>query len=119
MRGHSKTRRIPSEKRGESALHINMPQEQAKREPNLRRCNPITGRSGELRRSVNDAEARDIRDGVRGPAVIQTTCGFKPIVMNDGWYEETKAMVAKAYEVWRKKRGIPKYDHFGCCGIQF
>jgi allantoicase len=65
-----------------------------------------------MRRSVNDAERR-------GKSVIQSRCGFAPVTYSDGWFTETKAMIAKAYEVWRKKRGVPRYDHFGCCGIKF
>lgn len=82
------------------------------------RGNPIEGRDLTMRRSVNDVERRDIKCG-RGPAIIQTRCGFVPITYSDGWLNETKQMIAKAYEVWRKKRRVPKYDHFGCAGIKF
>lgn len=64
------------------------------------------GRNLTLCRSVNDAERR-------GEAVIQSRCGFKPVSFSDGWFAETKAMVERAYEVWRIKNKVPKYDHFG------
>jgi hypothetical protein len=33
--------------------------------------------------------------------------------MPNGYLNRTKRLVDAAYEVWRLKNGIPKYDHWG------
>lgn len=65
-----------------------------------------------MHRCVNDAVKR-------GDTLMQSRCGFAATTYTNGWFEETKRMVDVAYEVWRKKRKIPRFDHFGCIGIRF